>query len=35
MPEKTEDYWVNIANDFYWRTQFPTALVLWVGNMFQ
>jgi len=23
MPEKTENDWVNIANDFYRRTQFP------------
>jgi len=25
-PEKTEDDWVNIANDFYRRTQFPHCI---------
>jgi len=35
MPEKMEDYWVNTAKDFYQRTQFPTALVLWMGNMLE
>jgi hypothetical protein len=32
MPAKMEDYWVNIANDVYRRTKFPTALM---GNMFE
>jgi hypothetical protein len=35
MPEKKADYWVNIAYDFYRRTQFPTALVLWMGKNIQ
>jgi hypothetical protein len=26
MPEKTENDWVNIANDFYQRTQFPNCI---------
>ena len=26
MPEKMEDNWVNIANDFYRRTQFPNCI---------
>jgi hypothetical protein len=26
MPEKTESDWVNIANDFYRRTQFPKCI---------
>ena len=26
MPEKTEDDWVNIANDFYRRTQFVNCI---------
>jgi hypothetical protein len=26
MPEKTENDWVNIANDFYLRTQFPNCI---------
>jgi len=26
MPEKTENDWVNIANDFYRRTQFPNCI---------
>ena len=26
MPEKTENHWVNKANDFYRRTQFPNCI---------
>ena len=26
MPEKTENDWMNIANDFYRRTQFPNCI---------
>jgi len=26
MPEKMEDNWVNIANDFYRRTQFLNCI---------
>ena len=26
MPEKAEDVWVKIANDFYRRTQFPNCI---------
>jgi hypothetical protein len=26
MPEKTEDNWVNTANEFYRRTQFPNCI---------
>ena len=26
MPEKTEDDWMNISNDFYQRTQFPICI---------
>jgi hypothetical protein len=26
MPEKTNDDWMNIANDFYRKTQFPNFI---------
>jgi hypothetical protein len=26
MPEKTKDNWMNIANDFYLRMQFPNCI---------
>jgi hypothetical protein len=34
MPEKTEDDWMNIANDFDQRAQFPNT-ALWLENTFE